>query len=49
MVVRWSDEARPWLDIETLSVHPNAPVDAAMERVRRVLAKPLAPATNPRR
>ena len=49
MEVRWSDEARPWLDIETISVHPNAPVDAAMERVRRVLAKPLAPATHAHR
>lgn len=49
MAVRWSDEARPWLDIETIAVVPNAAVDAAVERVRRVLAKPLTPAADTRR
>lgn len=40
LVVRWLDEPDPWLAITVRSIHIGAPVDAAFERVRRIIAAP---------
>jgi hypothetical protein len=47
--VKWSDEPRPWLDIVVDSVVVNAPVDAALEMARRVLASAPRPRLEGRR
>ena len=49
MRVRWLDEPKPWLDIRVRRVLIDAPVDAELERVRRIREGATRRGTEPKR